>query len=78
MARTADASTSWGSLRGFTVGDARVEVVISASNFTGTVARTGIPGLVTGNTAELILNHVRCPVLALKPTSFVSPVSLGG
>lgn len=42
----------------------------------GTVARTGIPGLIIGNTAEAILEQVQCSVLALKPTGFASPVKL--
>jgi nucleotide-binding universal stress UspA family protein len=40
----------------------------------GTVARSGIAGLVIGNTAETILQRVRCSVLAVKPEGFVSPV----
>ena len=42
----------------------------------GTVARTGIPGLLIGNTAETILQRVDCSVLAVKPDGFVSPVTL--
>ncbi len=42
----------------------------------GTVARTGISGLIIGNTAEAIFEQVRCSVLALKPPGFVSPVKL--
>jgi nucleotide-binding universal stress UspA family protein len=42
----------------------------------GTVARTGIPGLIIGNTAEAILDQLKCSVLAVKPTGFVSPVKL--
>lgn len=42
----------------------------------GTVARTGISGLVIGNTAEEILDHVNCSVLAVKPEGFVSTVTL--
>lgn len=42
----------------------------------GTVARTGIPGLFMGNTAETILNQIDCSVLAIKPPGFVSPVQL--
>jgi nucleotide-binding universal stress UspA family protein len=42
----------------------------------GTVARTGLPGFIVGNTAETILHDVRCAVLALKPRGFVSPVHL--
>ncbi|HHB76471.1 MAG TPA: universal stress protein, UspA [Desulfobulbus sp.] len=42
----------------------------------GTVARTGIPGLIMGNTAETILNNIGCSVLAVKPPGFVTPVKL--
>lgn len=42
----------------------------------GTVARTGIPGFIMGNTAETILNQIDCSVLAIKPPGFVSPVQL--
>jgi nucleotide-binding universal stress UspA family protein len=42
----------------------------------GTVSRTGIPGLLIGNTAEVILNNLECSVLAVKPASFVTPVTL--
>lgn len=41
----------------------------------GTVARTGIAGVIIGNTAETILGSVRCSVLAVKPAGFVSPIS---
>ncbi|MEJ2362621.1 MAG: universal stress protein [Gammaproteobacteria bacterium] len=42
----------------------------------GTVARTGIPGFIMGNTAETILNQIDCSVLALKPPGFITPVTL--
>jgi nucleotide-binding universal stress UspA family protein len=42
----------------------------------GTVARSGITGIVTGNSAEQILSRIQCSVLALKPDSFVSPIKL--
>ena len=42
----------------------------------GTVARTGIPGFITGNTAESILGQINCSVLAVKPQGFVTPVTL--
>ena len=42
----------------------------------GTVARTGIPGLIMGNTAESILNNIGCSVLAVKPPGFVTPITL--
>lgn len=41
----------------------------------GTVARTGIPGFIMGNTAESILSQIDCSVLTIKPPGFVSPVS---
>ena len=40
----------------------------------GTVARTGLSGLIMGNTAETILRSVHCSVLAVKPEGFVTPV----
>ncbi|QOY53183.1 universal stress protein [Candidatus Sulfurimonas baltica] len=42
----------------------------------GTVARTGIPGFIMGNTAETILNQIHCSVLAIKPPEFITPVKL--
>lgn len=42
----------------------------------GTVARTGVAGLVIGNTAETMLDALDCSVLAVKPEGFVSPVTL--
>ncbi len=42
----------------------------------GTVARSGIPGLIIGNTAETILNQLDCSVLAIKPPGFKTPVTL--
>lgn len=42
----------------------------------GTVARTGIPGFIMGNTAETILNNINCSVLAIKPPGFVSPIKI--
>ena len=42
----------------------------------GTVARSGVAGLVMGNTAETILRHIGCSVLAIKPAGFVSQISV--
>ncbi len=42
----------------------------------GTVARGSAFGLVMGNTAERILDQIACSVLAVKPDSFVSPITL--
>ncbi|ODS35945.1 hypothetical protein BEH94_02575 [Candidatus Altiarchaeales archaeon WOR_SM1_SCG] len=49
----------------------RIELIVI-----GTVSRTGIDGLLIGNTAERVLQQVDCSVLAIKPDGFVSPVKL--
>lgn len=42
----------------------------------GTMARSGIPGVFIGNTAERLVTHVNCSLLAVKPADFVSPIHL--
>jgi nucleotide-binding universal stress UspA family protein len=42
----------------------------------GTVARTGVPAFIMGDTAETILNQIGCSVLAIKPPGFATPVTL--
>ncbi len=42
----------------------------------GTVARTGIPGFMIGNTAENIMQRLTCSLMALKPQGFISPVKV--
>lgn len=42
----------------------------------GTVGRTGVSGLLIGNTAEAILDQLACALLALKPPGFRTPVTL--
>lgn len=49
--------------------DKMIDIVVM-----GSVARTGIPGLLIGNTAEKIVGNLDCSVLAIKPDGFVSPV----
>ena len=44
----------------------------------GTGARTGVAGFFIGNTAENILDQLECPVLAIKPPGFFTPVMLKG
>lgn len=44
----------------------------------GTVGRTGLAGLIMGNTAERVLREVRCAVLALKPEGFAVESPEGG
>ena len=46
-----------------------IEVVVM-----GTIARGGVAGFITGNTAERLLPQIPCSILAVKPPDFVSPV----
>lgn len=40
----------------------------------GTIARTGISGLIIGNTAEAVFQQLMCSLLAVKPDRFKTPV----
>ncbi|MEM9529947.1 MAG: universal stress protein [Pseudomonadota bacterium] len=40
-----------------------------------TMARSGIPGLLIGNTAEVVLNDISRSVFVIKPEGFVSPIA---
>ena len=40
----------------------------------GTIARSGLSGMLVGNTAEQLLTQVPCSVLAVKPSDFECPV----
>lgn len=42
----------------------------------GTIGRSGLLGLLMGNTAENVINRVNCSVLAIKPDNFKSPITL--
>lgn len=44
----------------------------------GSVARSGMPGILVGNTAEKILDHVAASVLVLKPEGWRSPLLRDG
>jgi nucleotide-binding universal stress UspA family protein len=52
------------------VADEQIDILVM-----GTVARTGIPGFVMGNTAENVLRRLFSSLLVLKPRGFVSAVS---
>ncbi len=41
----------------------------------GTLGRSGIRGVLTGNTAERLLPHLECSMLAIKPHDFECPVA---
>ncbi len=51
----------------------RVELIVM-----GTVARTGLPEFLIGNTAENVLSQVDCSVLTVKPRGFVTPIRTEG
>ena len=53
------------------IDDLNVDVVVM-----GSVARSGVPGLLIGNKAEKILNTINCTVLTVKPDGFLSPITL--
>jgi universal stress protein E len=40
----------------------------------GSISRSGIAGLLLGNTAERLLDRVQCSILTIKPDDFVSPI----
>lgn len=42
----------------------------------GTIGRTGLSAAFLGNTAEQVIDHLRCDLLAIKPDGFTSPVEL--
>ncbi len=40
----------------------------------GTIARSGLTGLLMGNTSEEVLDQINCSVLTVKPYSFKTPI----
>jgi universal stress protein E len=42
----------------------------------GTIARSGLAGILTGNTAERLLPRLQCSLLALKPDDFLCPIQI--
>jgi len=50
---------------------ANIELIVM-----GTVCRTGLSGVLIGNTAENVLGQANCSVLTVKPEGFTSPVTL--
>ncbi|HVS17083.1 MAG TPA: universal stress protein [Planctomycetota bacterium] len=54
--------------------EAAIELVQPSVLVMGTVSRSGVPGLLFGNTAERVLTRVDCAILAVKPADFVSPI----
>ncbi len=54
----------------------QVEVLRPDLMVIGSIARTGLPGFLMGNTAEAILDEVDCSVTTVKPPGFESPIHL--
>jgi nucleotide-binding universal stress UspA family protein len=40
----------------------------------GTIGRSGIPGLLIGNTSEAVLQAIDSSVITIKPADFLSPI----
>lgn len=51
------------------VGELAVDLVVM-----NTLGRSGLKGLLVGNTAEQVLNHLTCSILAIKPDDFQCPI----
>ena len=53
------------------INDFQIDLVVM-----GTSARSGFTNLVLGNTAERLISHMKCSVIAVKPHDFVCPVTV--
>lgn len=53
------------------IGELNIDVVVM-----GSVGRSGIPGLLIGNSAEKLLTTINCAVLTVKPDGFKTPITL--
>ena len=42
----------------------------------GIIGRTGISAAFLGNTAEQVIDHLRCDLLVIKPDEYQTPVEL--
>ena len=84
--QTAEIGGTWGlkPVLWLAQGDPAHEIVDAAQRqdvdvvVMGTIGRAGLPGVLIGNTAEKVLKHVDCGVIALKPKGYVSPITLEG
>ena len=63
------------------MGDARKDLAQAVKDldadilFIGSANRSGVPGLLIGNTAESVIDQVACSVYVVKPKGFVSVIS---
>lgn len=53
------------------VEEEKIDVIVM-----GTMARSGVAGMLIGNTAESLLGRADCSILAVKPEGFVSPIQV--
>jgi universal stress protein E len=51
------------------IDDLKIDLVVM-----GTAARTGLGRMVLGNTTERLISHVRCSLIAVKPSEFECPI----
>jgi universal stress protein E len=42
----------------------------------GTIGRSGLSGVLIGNTAEKVIDHINCSILTVKPDNFQTPIRL--
>ena len=54
--------------------DPEMLVIADSEAVMGTLSRSGVDGLLIGNTAERILRRLECSVLAVKPEGFRTPL----
>lgn len=52
------------------IDDLKIDLVVM-----GTAARTGLGGMVLGNTTERLISHMRCSLIAVKPPEFECPLT---
>jgi universal stress protein E len=52
------------------IDDFQIDLVVM-----GTAARSGLSSLMLGNTAERLISHMKCSVIAVKPLEFVCPLA---
>jgi universal stress protein E len=76
-----DAMDHWSIRLGHAALQTEIEKTIQSDSvdlvILGSISRTGIRGLLTGNTAERIFAAVDCSLWVLKPTGWQSPVTFG-
>jgi universal stress protein E len=52
------------------IDDLKIDLVVM-----GTAARSGLAGMVSGNTTERLISHIKCSLIAVKPPGFQNPLA---